>query len=548
MDDLKRDLEVKRHGYDDEGVWHRFLIDSYAGCGGFQGRVKQPPSGYWGMAAAQYTGFLAQVIPIKGAAGDNERHTYLDRYPREDALKFQKRIGLAHYLNYVKPIANLYVSYLMRKPFTRANVPPALEKWIEESDWDENARQRALRAVVLGWFPVLVDMPTTPEGARTAAEAGDMGPYTVEMLPMQIMDYGLDDDGDCFAWVKTCVRLKRKPAWNAETQDVERYTVWSKDDFMVFEIIDGRQVVTITEQPQKHPFGEVPIVVFRAGAAVNDAVKADSMIGDIAMESRRLFNLLSELDEHMRSQVFALLAIPARSPEQVQEVGTENALTFDPQATKEPFYLAPPASVAETYEKRIAATIIEIYRMARVEYDRASGTESSAQSKQQNFEQTNLAIADLARSLAAAEEELLELVGKGLGISDAELEKIEVVAADSYETDALNDEVDRLVTLLTVSQFGPTFQVELLRRIADRILPNLSPETRAIVQSEIEDAVKLAEAARAAVDSTTQQDTGEDDGDPDAPPDDGSGIDSNAKAGIPSAGTARAAGIITNAP
>lgn len=493
--ELKDQLEAKRDKYVEEGSWLKFLIDSWTGGGGYQGRVKQPPSGYWGSAAEAYAQFA--TLSSNAYFQEYEFNTYLDRYPREDAEKFQRRINVAHYLNYVRPITNLLVSYLLRKPHKWNNLPKEIESWIEETSYTKGNRLRALRAVVCGWAPVQVDMPARPETAVTQADVGNLSPYLIELLPCHLYDYGEDERGQ-FTWVKLCVSFRRKDTWNGEELTVKRYTIWTREEFFVYEMIRRDNGDEIIRELTKgtHPFKAVPLVIFRSSVSLEDSVKSDSLIADIALEGRRLFNLISELDEHLRGQVFALLCIPKRVGEDGEApaaVGTENALIYDPESSTAPSFLAPPPTVAATYEKRIEATIVEMYRIARVEYTRASGANQSAESRKTEFEQTNLAIADLASSLARAERDLFILVGRGLGLSEDRLQAIQVIPAESFDTEELNDEIERLVTLLTVRELGRTFRVELLQRIAQRVLPNLNATARKVMLDEIEKAVARAE-------------------------------------------------------
>lgn len=488
-------LRAKRDNYDQECTWMRFLVDSYEGCGGYQGKVRQPAAGYWGSAAEIYSQFTTFDVRTRGT-----NDSYLDRYPREDEPKFARRREVAHYLNYIKPIANTYASYLLRKPPTRADVPARLQQWIDDTAYDSGARLRALLAIVCGWHPVLVDMPQTDPEAPSEMHAGPTGPYLVQLQSCHLVDYSADDDGE-FHWAKVCVKYTKRETWDGPAKDCERYTVWTPETWTTFEVVndavekipDGNEFTT-----GPNPFGVVPLAIFRSNVSLNDPVKSESLLGGPALEGRRLFNLLSEFDEHLRSQVFALLTYPIRSgggPNTAAPsiVGTDNALAYDSEAKSAPNYLAPPSSVAATYEKRIEATIVEIFRMARVEYTRASGTQSSAQSKAQEFESTNLTIADLASALAQAEKRLLTIVGLGLGIDRAALDAMTITPADDFNTEQLNDEVDRLVTLLTVRELGATFKGELLKRVAQRILPRLPKEMAATIESEIDEAVTAAE-------------------------------------------------------
>lgn len=515
--DLKSQLEHTRDGYSAESTWLRFLIDAYTGGGGFQGKVRQPIAGFWGSAAEAYASL--SVFSLMSGVHDESANTttYLDRYPREDDRKFARRRDVAHYLNYVKPTTNLKVSYLVRKPHVRNNMPKQVEEWIERTGYDDWFRRRAVVAAVLGWFPMLVDMPAVPGEAVNAQQAGEPDPYPVMQLPCQLLDFQLDDRNE-LVWAKLVHSYEKRASWDSDKVDVKRYAIWTRENVTVYEVEKNSKSGTERvgdAQVTGHIFGRVPLVFWRADTSVEDPVKAESINADIALEARRLFNLLSELDEHVRSQVFALLVLPMILQSTPQggkaEVGVENGLQIGPEQKNVPFYLAPPASVAATLESRITATIVEIYRMARVEYTKAAGTNSSAQSKEQEFEQTNLAIADFGASLAAADLETLRIVAKGLRVSDEQIAKMECVAHQSYASDQINNEIDALTTVLTIRALGSTFKGELLKRFAQRMLPSLNADTRKVIESEIDKA--LAEEAQAAEAGADGADGAADDGD-----------------------------------
>jgi hypothetical protein len=505
-DDLQTLLESAREHYQEECTWMRFMVDSYEGCGGYQGKVKQPAAGYWGSAAEMYAQFSTLRSREYTTAALN---TYLDRYPREDELKFARRIEVAHYLNFIKPIANLYASYLLRKPAKITGAPERLLQWMDRTKYSDGARLRTLLAIVCGYHPVLVDMMPANGTAASAAQSGTADPYLVQLLACHLVDYSADDKG-VFAWAKVCVKFTRQADWKSGRQKVERYTIWTPEAWEAYEVVDGH-LSTGTPETGVNPFGVVPLAIFRSSVSLDDPVKSESLLASAALEERRLFNLLSEFDEHLRSQVFALLTWPQVGNSAPSVVGTDNALAYDGNAKNAPNYLAPPASVAETYEKRIAATIIEIFRMARVEYAKASGTQSSAQSREQEFEQTNLLICDLASALAQAEKQLLTIVGLGLGISREELDKMVVQPEQDFNTEQLNDEVERVIALLTVRQLGVTFQSELLKRIVNRIMPHLPKELVARIESEIDEGAKRAEQEAQMLAESTVDASGEDD-------------------------------------
>jgi len=500
-------LEAKRDGYLLELEWHQFLLDSYTGAGGYLGRIKQDAAGFWGIVTQTYSKFATLSKSVVESS-----HSYLDRFNAEDAIKYQRRVDVAHYLNYVEPTTAIKVGYIARKPHKRNNVPPEVLDWIERTGYDKDLRRRALVTAVLGWFPLLVDLPSSPREALTVEQTGKLEPYVVLNLPCHLFDYELDDDG-AFVWAKLGVTFTRKPAWDQDAERVTRYTVWTRADWTVYEVSGD---VVGAPQTGTHAFGAVPIVSWRADTSVEDSVKAKSINANIALECRRLFNLVSEMDEHLRCQVFAQLVWPGAAPaaNNTGTGGVTTGLVISDQAKVVPFYLAPPASVAATLEERITSTIIEIYRISGVEYAKASGVTTSAQSKEVEFEKTNVAIVSLAQALARADRETLILVGRGLGVAEEQLQSIECTAHESYADAALGDELDQVTQALQLD-IGRQAKVELLQRLVQKLLPGLASDTKQTIDSEIEDEVDQAEKDKEAL--TAQLTEGQPDETP--PPD-----------------------------
>lgn len=484
---LIKQLEKNRDDYDKEAVWMRFLIDAFTGAGGFQGRVKQAPSGYWGAAAETYA-TVAQLL-TQGTAKE-AADSYLDRHRREDGTKFQSRIDRSYYLNYVKPTTLLKVSYFMRKMHMRKNVPPRLQDWMKTTGYDDQMRRRAITTAVLGWMPVLVDMPPAVAGKHSE-------PYVRDLLPCHLVDFELNADGDALAWAKLMTPYWERSRWDAPRSRVKRYTIWDRASYEYHEVVETESGATRSQEVRasasgSHVFGRMPIAMWRADISIEDPIKAESWNADIAPVSRRLFNLLSELDEVLRGSAFPLLVLPLAQPTPGAslEVGVENALLVDPEQKNLPFFAESSGAASDSLEKRITSTIIEIYRMSRVEYERASGVASSAQSKAQNFAQTNLAIVDFAAAIAAADRDTLTLVSKGLGIADSAIDKIECIPESDFAEDDLQVDIDEVISTLTIRQLGSRFQSEVLKRFARRVLPHMETDSQKVVDGEIDELAK----------------------------------------------------------
>lgn len=507
-DSLADDLLRTRSDYLSATRYERFLCDAYTGGGGFRGRIQRPDYSPEAMVYAQ----------VQGEA------SYLDKFVSEADDEFTSRQGYSTYTNYCRPTTDLKVSYLLRKGWQYVNEPDVITEWRRRTRFDEANQRRATMAAVFGWVPVQVDMPATPADARTALEAGKPDPYVTQMYPIQLLDWDVDERGELI-FAKTAVVTYVRADWRDLTPTkVTRVTVWTRDQFAAYAVSEGgadgaKGVALLSSGP--HNFGRVPVVSWRAAQNLDDPMRGESIMGDVAACNRALYNIESEERSVMRATAFPTLVLPTKNPSHNigeadadylarmgVEMGAANALRTDPDQKNLPFYIAPPAEVFKTYSDLKQKSVIELYRLARVEYDRASGTASSAQSKQQNFEQTNLAVVDIAKALAHGILETLRLVGRALGVPDEQLAQMSVQAHDSYATEDLAVDEEITDVLLADTGMGETFHGEVRKRRARRVLSGISPGLLATIDGEIEEATKAAAELKAQQEATLVQGVG----------------------------------------
>lgn len=490
MTALIEKLEATREGYEQEQQYQRLLIDAYSGGGGFAGGTVQPPSGFWGPAAEAYSARYQGDIWTNA-----NRLTYLDRYPREDDKRFQRRIQVAHYPNYIQPLTDLKCSFILRKPFMVTGRPQRLVDWRSNVDgrgtsWDELLPMLALQAATFGWLPVVVDMPPAPEGEITRAMASDLGlvPSVVPLFPANLTDYQVGDDG-LFDWAKIRTDYVDKPDPMGPAEKVTRYTIWYRDSYDQYVVRGEDKMVVSQELGNPHTFGEVPIAIFQHKPMLEDPVRGLPMHGQESIEARRLFNLHSELDEHMRSQVFAVLVLAMEADENKGEIslGTENALALDPSSTQKHYFMSPDGSVAASYETRIEACIQEIYRQARIEFTRPTASRAAVSGIARKFEfaQTDRALSAFAQQIARFEENIDWLVGKGLDIGEDELSQIAVTAPDSFDVEDLQEELRLAIDAITQLEVGPTAERHLRMRAVEQLLPNLPEDEKAQIEQDL---------------------------------------------------------------
>jgi predicted DNA-binding protein len=516
----REQLLRKREDHKTEQTWHRFLIDAYQGTGGFEGRIKRPES-VLGSAASSYNGVGCD--------------SYLDKYHREDDDKFARRKLVAHYVNYVGALTELKVSFMLRKPFVIENLPDQIVAWKANADGEGNTMDRvreraATLSAILGWVPTPVDRDPVPNGVTNLAQAKAIGvvqPRVVVMYPADLTEWDIVNGG--FRWAKVQTNhCERETPWQDEPRKFHRVMVWFKDKVQVFEIDEATSDVKIITDTV-HPFGTVPVPICRHKEAEGVSVYGLPMHGDASIESRRLFNLGSELDETLRAHGFPILVLAEEigkvgsGPDEPdggddRTVGTENALILDQSASQKHYYLEMTGQTAEAFEKRIENTVREIYRTARVQFDRVSGDDESGIARKHAFAATNAAIASFASNVARWEQEVYVLVGRALGISEDKLAAIRVIAPADFDIEDLDAEMKRTLDALS-ARLGETASKLLRMRLVKKVLPDLDDDTLAKVEDEL-DKQATEDAAMAAFNKSGDDKDPPDEDDPEKEPDD----------------------------
>ena len=500
MAKLIEQLERKRAGYDAECIWHRFLMDGFLGTGGFAGKVRQPVSGPWGAAADMYSGFGVDASTVD---------TYLDAHPREEPAKFARRADQAEYHNYVKALTSLKLGHISRKEFIARDRPETVAEWRKNVDgngtsWDELRPRIDAVTAVLGWRPVLIDARPTPTdehgnplitNAAQAREA-DLRPYPVPLFPANLLDYGLDDAGQ-FTYAKIRTQVVRQEAWDAEPEEVSVYTIWTLDSWVKYEVNKDREPAFVGEGP--NPFDCVPLVIYQHEPAPQEPVIGLPMHGDVTQVARAHLNRLSELNEHLRGQVFALLVLSCKSgiPPADVSVGVDNALVVDSEARQTHAYIAPPGTVAATYKERLEDIVREMYRVARVEYTRSSGNASSGEAHAYEFAQTNQALADFAGQIAKAEMQIDWLVGRYYKVPEAKLRASTIIPPKTFDVENLIVDIKATFDLIA-GDVGVTATKLLKMQALRQMLRNLDEDTVAIIDDELDATAKQKDVDDAA--------------------------------------------------
>lgn len=505
-DPLIEKLRATRSDYAEEAVSHKFLLDAVFGTGGFRGKYGVTTVSQLGWAAEAYSAITSSLTSnITPSA--LQRDTYLDQFPREDQAKFDKRIDIAHYTNYVGPILDLLLSYLHKATVNRDKVPDAVEQWMEDADgngtnWDTLKRETIThRAATLGWCPVLFDLTRpksdVPDGLQmSVARAREEGikVRAIPLYPINVLEWITDENRAVVA-----VKIRTDHVYRADLLSPkvnrETYSLWYADrvERYVVTTPEGGAAPTVSDREViTHDFGRIPIVVFRVKPTTEDNVRGVSAVCNAAVSARRLFNLESEMDDHIRNQVFATLGLPVQDMDaNITELvgGTGSVIKIPHDANMPLHYVAPPSSCADTIEKRMEVTVREIYRTEQVEHTKATGTTAtSGVARAYEFEGTNRRLGGMAIALAQSEQDSLRLVSKAIGKQS----ELTVSAPTDFSIEDLESEIDGTIKALE-AKLGATAETELKRRLINRMLPNLPQSTQDAIDSELEEIRKQSE-------------------------------------------------------
>lgn len=504
-------LRAKRADYEAELRRHRFLLDAYAGTGGFSGgREKLETASWWGWGADAYSNETI-AIAMK-TTDDRDVDSYLDRFEREDLEKFKRRASLAQYVNHVANVVDIPLSYFHRKEPKR-ELPDSLSDWSENVSgdldvlsWDEVRMSIVdVRAVVLGWCPVLLWMPSVTSGeplSQAQAEALGVRARVRPLFPANLYEWETDDEGN-FVWCKVGVKRVVRESAFSPPEEIETIAVWERNRVSEFEIRkrENEEPRIAREEVRSHSWGAVPIVVYRWKPVPDDPVRGLSAIASSSQMAKRLFNYLSELDEHIRSCVFAFLQVPVRDDTKVADIlaGNGGGIGIPPTATRDVKWIAPPPEVATILENRIAETRTEIYRQARLDFTQATngngGGVRSGVSRAFEFETANRTIADFAKRIARAEERMFRLVSRMVPSAGGDPSAIRVTAIEKFSVEDMAAMLEEFQLALDMV-LGKTATVELKKRVVSTMLPNLSPEQIAAIEKELTEAEDEAKTAR----------------------------------------------------
>ena len=395
---------------------------------------------------------------------------YLDRHERESKEAYAERCHGAYYLNYFAPIVNALIDPVFKRRPLRDFKGPA-EDFITEfskdvdragSDIHSFMKQVALHAKMYGVAFIVMDnrqMSEDTSGTRQDMMRNKDYPYVYCLDPEYVDSFGLDNTGAI-----TYIRFH-------EISSIEdgavkyRYVEFDREGWRVLDESGGATSGAYT-------LGRVPVIPLYSRLLEGKTILPAPELMPVAMTARAIYNHCSWLSEILKNETFPILTIPSMDQKDIV-VGTNNAMGYDPMASHEPAFIAPPSDPATVLQSQIKSLVQEMYRMASLSFMTGTGDNSnkSGLARQWEFERTNQQLANFASQCAKAENEMMQLFCQWIGSS--------IDYHVSYPDDfGVVDVADELTQAQAVLDLGLTngLKEEVLKKVIAAYCPNITDE------------------------------------------------------------------------
>jgi len=414
--------------------------------------------------------FLADALHGTGGFANGGE---LVRYPREDNAKLARRKEVAWYPNPVLRACSRFIGYLSKRPPVRDVNHPLMVAFMDDCNWRGDSldvfwQGFMLEARARGCMILLVDMPSSlPEDQTTQLEARAF-PYLVPIAPELVTDYALDERGMLlhFSYASTAT---------LEGKEVDVTRRWDAEVWQV--LLNGEVIETAP-----HGLGICPALVF----SESGAFPAEGQFSPIADMGKRLYNMLSELDELLRAQTFSILAyqVPTESMHsfnaaQVAEtIGTHNMLVHSGAA---PAFIAPTAIPTEAYFKaieRLQKMIDEVGLNVEPPGQAESGIAMTLR-----FQSLNAALTGFARRMEDLERRVLFVVARWLDLSETP----KTSWAKDYSIADLSTELAVYQQMQAINA-PATYLNEKMKELIGLSMSSAEPDTLDVILNDVDNA------------------------------------------------------------
>ena len=422
------------------------------------------------------------ISAYKGGTGFVSDHLFTHRL--ENGADFINRKARAYYLNYCRPLPNIYTEYLYKNQVTRPKDFLEVQENIDGQGTGIGIfmPKVATLASIYGQCHVVVDMARDNEGI-SKAEAKQ--PYVSIYTPEHVVDWSRNPENGQLRWV-----LLHEPEYIDDNPMqaralVNKYRLMTTEGWEVYGINKKGKSEIIDSGTWN--LGVVPLATCYHRDIDTDMI-GESMLVDIAPVNRIVMNWCSCLDEQIERQTFSQLVMQeglgtSSDGKALKGIGTAAIFTYPADAKNAPSYISPDTSQLETIWQMIERHVGEIYRMAVLEKSGdAMMVAQSGIAKAYDFVDTNGAMISKATAMERFENELFTILAAWNGKSELN----EDIKYDK-DFDVINMEKDIKNSLDLVAEgISGTFNSLIYKRLVRRSLTNATQRDLTVIDKEID--------------------------------------------------------------
>lgn len=435
-------------------------------------------------------------------------NTFLPQWEREPSDRYELRKKNAFYRNYVGAIIDYFSALLFTsKPKALAQSADTKEAKPDPGDYYDTFREdcdrtgtdldaffkdRLTDAMVhrCSWFSL--EQPSLKPGeaeptSRSEFEARKLGDCWLRSLEFdQVLDWETNDAGQ-LAWVLvfSCDTRRAGPSAsrNVVTQTWEHYLPDRVDSYSLsFDNTNPPPAETVVPlvATRAHGFGRVPVL----SIDLPRALWAANRLRTPQLEHFRSSNAQAW---SLKVSCYAMMVFKVGDPESFAKVTVGPArgivLALDESAE----WNAPPSEHFAALDSNIAAQKDEIFRLA---HQMALGVENNAaaigrtaESKSEDAQSTRVILLAYARKVKETIERVYDLLEARRG----DKLKWSVEGLDDFADADLIGLVDTVVKLQAFGSIpSRTARVEVFKKLADGLLPDVDQATKSKIMAEIE--------------------------------------------------------------
>jgi len=407
---------------------------------------------------------------------------YFKQHERESDENYERRCDEALSYGLSRSIVDLFVQYLFLNPperdYGRLSADLLFGAFLDDCDYQSNSLELRLRedakwASVYGHIGYLVDRPRETSQNRQQDLENDWHPYIVRYFPDAILDWQFrrfngkqrlqyiklyDSDGTYRLW------------WP------ERWEVWSVTE-------DGTPVL---EGQGANPLGEIPFVWLYSAPSPDKPGIGISDMKELARFDLSIMNNISQGDEVITYAAFPMMRKPMKraGEESEDSTGPTAVLEFNPEFPDgKPDWLE--AKVKEPIDAIlgwIAAKELRAHKHAHATFVSGIGQANAKSGIALQIEFTELGAA-LARKAAGLEECEENIYWFWARWQETAFDG-SVNYSKSFDITELKSVLEDLLTARSLVP-SRTFSVEVAKRAARAVLPDLDAETQAEIDAEL---------------------------------------------------------------